>query len=360
MRTRLLLLTLLPSMIACGAEPATLQLHSHISSGPRPGEAGTLLELGDPRQSIRAIALSSNYVYFAVDWAGVYRMPKYGGDIAALQEDRNALFRHLATDADRVYWDHITFPSDDDPANSLHTQVRSQSLAGGASTTIAEGNFGIYDGEGIEASGGRLYWMSYPAGSTAASLERVSATGGPRDTMIAFGDYNSAPDWVVDDAGIYFTTLPAGQGRVDDCAVEELSAPGQGPATLAPCPTPDSAAAGSDADVVYVQSGQAVWQVSKRSRNTPVTAIQTLPDGSNFSGPAAFDESNVYVKVYSDSSAWTWVTFPKAGGAMTALADASLCPNIGGSWATAADGQYLYVVCGSFDRIVVVPKPPVP
>lgn len=353
MPLRLLMLTLVSSVIACsGAEPEALDLPVNVADPLEPGQAGTLLELADPGRSISEVALSSNYLYFAVDWAGVYRMPKYGGDVVPLQQDRNAIFRHVSTHGDRVFWDYITFPNDT-PETSLYTRVNSQPVEGGPTTTIAEGYFGI--SLGFADSGGYLVWSSYPAGASAASLERLPVAGGARETLVDFVSYMDVPYWRADDEGVYFTTHPAGGNPVGDCAVEWLL-PGSAPETLAPCPTPDSDVVGLGPDVVYVHSPHALWQVSRRDRS--VSAIQAFP-ADTYVSAATFDDANVYAIVYSDATSWSWTRFPKAGGTPTAFADASLCPNLGGSWALATDIEYVYLVCG-FNRVVVVPKSAAP
>jgi hypothetical protein len=360
MRPYMLLLSLVSSVVACSSEPATVQLR-WLVSGPKPGEAGTLLQLTGPDHQISQIALSANYLYLAVPWAGVYRMPKYGGEVVPLQEDANALFRHVATDGDRVFWDYVTFNDSGRP----HTQVRGQASGGGTTTTIAEGDFGIADSSEapwFQAGGGYVYWVAAPEspGSPGAALERVSGAGGPRETLLTFAEPIELPVWVADDTGIFFTT----QSGSETCDVHEYLAPGigsagQGAAHLAFCPTSDSRAAGTDADLIYLKSQHALWQVSKWDRNIPVTAMVTLSNDAFFYN-VAFDESNVYANVLSDTSSspgWSWVSFPKAGGAMTPFADASLCPNIGSSSATAVDVEYVYLLCGTYDRVVVAPKP---
>jgi hypothetical protein len=345
-------MAMLSSAIGCGSATDSPQLQVDLGRVVQPGAPATLLHLSNPDQQIYKMALSTNYLFVSVDWSGVYRIPKYGGDIVPLQEDRNALFRHLAIAGDNVVWDQITFPP-----GKTYTRVHSQPLAGGPTTTIAEGSFAISDSGGIAPSGGYLYWVDYGASSSGSSLERVASTGGAREPVLAFGAETNVPHWVADDEGVYFTTVTTSSPKADNCWVQEVLDPAQGPAQLAPCPTSDSLAAGTSADVVYLRSEHAIWQVSKRDLTVPVTAIETLPDDGHLYA-VGFDDANVYANVLSDTAGgWAWLSFPKTSGPMTALADATICPNIGSSSAIASDVAYLYLLCGSFDRVVMVPKP---
>src|SRR6478672_6425964 len=65
----------------------------------RPDEHGVavIAQTIDPRwPQIDAMALSDNYLFMAVNWHGVYRMPKFGGPIEELDSDEGATFDSVA------------------------------------------------------------------------------------------------------------------------------------------------------------------------------------------------------------------------------------------------------------------------
>jgi len=357
MRPRLLLLSsLVSSAIACYAAPDTVVLHPHINNNLQPGEAGTLLELNDDRHWIRDIVVSDNYLFVAVAWAGLYRMPKYGGDIVAVEEDPNSDYGHVATDGERVYWNHNEFDSND----YVHTEVRSQPVDGGPTATLTEGNIAIASfsaASSFGAAGGYVSWSADSGGDTPGVIERVPAGGGPRQTMLTAADVSMLPYWVADDSGVYFTTVPLGGPSNGACSIEHVSGPGETPQVLAACATSDSYVIGSDAAAVYLESSVGLWSMSKADRS--VSRIQVQSDDGYGGSAVAFDESNVYgVDGWRDP---TLVRFPKTGGMVTPLGDVTGCLVYGGGQAfIAVDAQYVFLVCGDQNRIDVVPNPAAP
>jgi hypothetical protein len=353
MRTRFLVLGLTSSAIAC-SDPSTLQIHSHVETQLQPGQSATLVELQDDRHWFGAIALSENYLFFTVAWAGVYRMPKYGGDIVALEEDPSSDFGHVVTDGERVYWNHNQFDSRD----YVHTEVRSQPVDGGPTTTLTAGDIAIASFSvvaSLQAAGGYLYWVADSGGGTPGVIERVSARGGPRETMFSAADITMLPYWIADDSGVYLTTTPVIGSSNGGCLVEHISTPGQAPEVVRPCPTSDSYVIGSDANLVYLESAQGFWRLSKQDGSVEQIAFDE-PVG----GVVKLDESNFY-GVTDDPFALTAVSFPKVGGSVTPIADVTGC-FINVVSFMAVDRNYLYFTCGTDgpSRINVFPRPATP
>src|SRR5262249_33437660 len=135
MRTPFLLIGLASTAVACTSGLDTKAPRPNPNF--QPGASGTLVELTDQTHQIFAMALSANYVYFAVPWAGLYRMPKYGGDVFAVQEDAHGLFDQVATNGGHVFWDYVTFDEHDFP----YTRIQSQAFDAITPTTLAEGDF---------------------------------------------------------------------------------------------------------------------------------------------------------------------------------------------------------------------------
>jgi hypothetical protein len=354
MTKRLLLLVALSSVTAC-SDPPTLRIHSEVSTHLQPGESGTLVQIDD-RHWIEEMALSDNYLFFAVAWSGVYRMPKYGGDIVALEEDPHGQFYHVATEGDRVYWIHVTFDARDYP----HTQVRSQRVDGGPITTLVEGNFGIFSSsqsDEFQARGGYVYWAADTGGGTPGVIERVSAAGGPREAVRAFpvppdAPFPEVPYWVGDGSSVYYTSAMRGGDARGGCAIEQVSAPGQTPDVLADCPEPATFAVAVDDDYVYLQSTGTMWRMSKLDRT--ISAIEILPAGSYFGWSVEIDESNVYATTARSPN--TIFSFPKVGGTMTTIADAGSSMCTVGVPFMVVDGEYVFKVCDNQNTIKVFPR----
>ena len=52
-------------------------------------------------------------------WSGVYRMPKYGGGITTVDEGANVEFDELASGDGAVFWEALTFDSNDFPTTHV-------------------------------------------------------------------------------------------------------------------------------------------------------------------------------------------------------------------------------------------------
>lgn len=331
------------SGIACTV-PDTIHFNPHANEQLRPGETGTLLELTDGGHWIRDIAVSDNYLFIAVSWGGVYRMPKYGGDVVPLDEDPHGEFYQLATDGTRVYWIHVTFDDRDYP----YTVVKSQSVDGGATATIARGPFGVFGSsnqvDSFQATGSFVYWAYDTGGDTPGRIDRIPAGGGGRQMMASYADAQSVPFWVADDSGVYLTT---------DGVVEHLAAGEQAAEVLAPSPAPDARPVGQDANAVYLHSynDSGVWTLSKASRS--VSKIEVVSDHGYLGSAVAFDDTNIY-----GIDGQTLVRFPKTGGAVTSIGAVTECLVWGGgTQGIAVDPQYVFLICGDSNRIVVAPNP---
>ena len=350
MRTHLLFPSLLLglSALACNV-PDTVQFHPDINTRLQPGETGTLLELQDDRHWIDGIVVSENYLFIAVMWAGVYRMPKYGGDIVPLDEDLQAAFYHLGTDGARVYWNHVTFDERDYP----YTVVKSQPLDGGPTSIVASGKFGMFSSgnrfKEFHATGDFLYWAQDTGGDTPGQIVRVPAGGGRVETMASFSDAQSVPPWVADASGLYLVSS----------VVEHVAAPGVAAEVVSTGLPDETFPIGSDANAVFLQpSAGGVWSMSKADGS--ITKIQVASDDAFLGWAMALDDTSVY-DVGWRTQPPTLVRFPKTGGAPTAIADVTGCLVSGGGPAfIAVDPQYVFLVCGDQNRIVIAPNLPAP
>ena len=83
---------------------------------------------------IGRIAVSGDYLFFASITDGIYRMPKYGGDLSTVEEDLHGTFSHVAANATDVFWDHTTY----DKNNRRHLSIHRRAIAGGPTVTMLE------------------------------------------------------------------------------------------------------------------------------------------------------------------------------------------------------------------------------
>ena len=172
---------------ACGQSSPVDRIDSSLKTPLKPGEAYSLARVTDDKYWISSIAVSDNYLFLATSWQGVYRMPKYGGALTAVEEDDKAVGR-VAANRDTVFWNRTTFGSGDAP----HTQVRQQPAAGGATSTLQEGDFGPFGTNlypTLVATGDALYMMrSDRPGDFSQRLDRISLRDGTNATVASFPD----------------------------------------------------------------------------------------------------------------------------------------------------------------------------
>src|SRR5438128_12617033 len=88
---------------ACGQQErenfsSTLQVPAKAGDGYR------LVKTTDSRQAITHISVGGNFVFFEIPWRGLYQMPKYGGDVTAVDRDTNAMFYGLVSSGSELLW----------------------------------------------------------------------------------------------------------------------------------------------------------------------------------------------------------------------------------------------------------------
>src|SRR5438552_13090003 len=145
MRKTLLTLFLIASA-SCGEAPSqTVKFHTSIADEGAAPQRSPLLGLDDPEYALQfdKIAVSGNFLYFNIPWFGVYRMPKYGGDVYPIEEAHGVEnFPGVATNETDVYWTRASAFGSAGP-DFPHTRLRGQALGGGSIRTVAEGDIGI-------------------------------------------------------------------------------------------------------------------------------------------------------------------------------------------------------------------------
>ena len=357
MRLPIALLALLPA--ACSSQSpnttsGTSAVPFAIHALPTDGR-GVLVEIAqadfDLHQGtgVSALAVSDNYLYLSVQWSGIYRMPKLGGVVTVLDEGPNATFLDLAANHQYVFWDRYTFDEQDHPI----TQIRRQAHTGGVASTVMEGAFGVPTSNippsHLQATSSDLYLSDNPAGSDSVTVEHIPVSGGaPATPVFSWNVATGWPHWAVDDLGLFMSISEQGPSSTTGCKLWTFEGAEPAQRELAPCPEPNSQLVALDGDSLFFTSAHSAWKMP-RTGGAPV-AIATTGDAQYLGWNLVVDQANAYFTLGDEGIVWV----PKTGGAITKLIDGSELP--GGVSAFAQDNQYLYVLCG-YRQVVVVPKP---
>jgi hypothetical protein len=97
-----------------------------------PGQARPVVRSLDGVHGIDLIAISDDYLFFASDWNGVYRIPKYGGNVDEVEEHRDGIIRGLAANDREVFWVPVHFGAR--PEGQL--DLRRRAVEGGQVTIL--------------------------------------------------------------------------------------------------------------------------------------------------------------------------------------------------------------------------------
>jgi len=172
-----------------------------------------LIGLDDPERwhNLDQMAVAGNFLYFNVPWSGVYRMPKYGGEIHPIEQaDGVEDFRGIATNDTDLYWARLSDFGSAGP-DFPHSRLRRQPLGGGATQTVTEGDI-AFDGSVFHAAADAFYAAVYYPLKDYADLTRFPVDGGTSTVLrrLGFPDPNSAPvptsGFVFDDLFAYFSS----------------------------------------------------------------------------------------------------------------------------------------------------------
>jgi hypothetical protein len=161
-----------------------------IVRSPKDGDGGQTTSIwSQPDASALEIALDDAWIYWTIDGAGVFRLPKAGGDASLVAA---GAAEGLALDGTRVFWtEHLAKGS-----------VRSDDKAGGAPLVVA----------GAQNSPSRLavddanvYWVSDTIDAIA-----MAPKGGGAVTVLAQGKEVKIGGIAVDDTWVYWANSGGG------------------------------------------------------------------------------------------------------------------------------------------------------
>jgi len=120
------------ALFACSADDAALGKLDATSIAPSDSfQAYSLARVKDGDGEIEDLVVSDDYVFFIAFWQGIYRMPKYGGDVELIEQSRKANIIALAANHEQVFWQRFA-GSDEQSHFDLHLQA----IAGGAQRDV--------------------------------------------------------------------------------------------------------------------------------------------------------------------------------------------------------------------------------
>jgi hypothetical protein len=304
---------------------------------PEPGQAFSLARVTDPtRDQIVDLAVSDDYVFFAASWDGVYRIPKYGGTLSAVEVEADANVIALAANHDRVFWSHNTFGQNDRVSQSIRTRA----AAGGPIGQLPQG--AVLGGSTnfthvMRADDEHVYMIAEStAGASLDSVVQLSISGGEPLVVPVLDDPSQQlfPSWVPDYPFLYLTRCASG---TPSCTNVRRSLLDGSEEKLA---EETGAVVAVDEDFVYLRGEEKLQRLSKADKTlTTVAEIGNLPNGF-----VEADATHLYFLSFGSDTGAQLLSVPKAGGTPTLV---SADPRLNrGVWRMAQDEQYLFVLVG--------------
>ncbi len=346
---------------ACGAEDQSRGYNVTVQTPVEPGQPYTLASGVDSNHAIHYIAVSGDYLFFATRWQGVYRLPKYGGDLQVVESDANANTYGLASNGTDVFWIHGTDGDD---------ELRRRSTSGGEIVTMRDNDFStmsISSSPNLFADERHVFMLSE------AGVDALSLDGSDHRALMAWPVSPGAPDatyfseWVVTYPDIYATltgpgcsssapatSSPCGLLRFD---IETgASVPLSGPSPFLQGGTVEAA----DETSLFGFSADHIVRIAKS--DMAETTVYTPVVGENIVNFYLLaDASDLYFESITPDG-WKLRSVPKAGGAAR---DVGWGPELmGGVWGMTQDDGFVFVLTGTrmdsgVNSVLAFPKWPV-
>jgi hypothetical protein len=274
-----------------------------------------LVQTTDPRwPQIDAMALSDNYLFFAMNWHGVYKMPKFGGPIEVLDADDGAIFLPLATNGSDVIWQKITFDSNDNGFG----QIKKQPVDGGSTQVV----FGTP--APVQWKANRTLLVNVADDSEIVLTTQSLAGGEPRSQVLH--DFTADPgpfDWVIDETFVYVWRAggqTATLGKYPLAGGDGVLLAQSESSTMAPPGQPNVPVAGTlalDDDYVYVKSSRDLRRVPKAGGEMS-TVLAAADNLSIYDGLLTVDDTSAFF-AGELGEPYGILSVPKAGGEAVVL-----------------------------------------
>jgi len=338
----------------CGGEPPFYPPKFRTSLNVQgSGQQRTfLIGLDDPeyRHQFDQMAVAGNFLYFNIPWYGVYRMPKYGGEVQPIEEANGIEdFRGIATNETDVYWARMSSFGSAGP-DFPHSRLRRQALGGGSVQTVAEGDIGIVaswlDARAFHAGADALYSaVSYPQ-KDYVDLTRFPVDGGTSKILWRLTiDPSSGPApayFVFDDPLAYISSCDPIGGAA--CALTRIDVRTGASDTFSTTAGPQEVVAVDATDLYLVSAHQLLRRPKDRAGDATVLASF---EGNQWPTPmAVVDDDDVFLILNQ-----SLVSVPKSGGTTRTLTTGLE----GGADALAQDERNIFVMY-DWMSIDIVPK----
>ena len=359
---------------ACnGARTPQNPLESPVGEVQTAGAPRTVVRIADAFKDdhwINDIAIDGDDLYVATAWDGVFRLPKFGGGITALDETaNNTEYLELATGDGAVFW---TAPIFDENDNGT-VRLRRVASGGAAVSTInqtALGTVSISGTKNLKVDGSVVYVTEINT-SDEGAIRRIPTNGGPElPTILPFtlqgpGPYNQTlmpTSWIAKNGGVFIAYCP-GDGS---CAVQRVTA--DGTQTIATFAGDAAFVRAADETSVYVTNtfrnaaapnSIAPIPLLKVDQQTGAV-VQLTPDGSDGWYMLA-DDQELFFAAFNTGI--TINAISKQGGDQRIVADLT---DLHGISALAQDDTHLFVLTPDgespyYSKIIAIPKhPPAP
>jgi hypothetical protein len=304
-----------------------------------PGKPYTLISGLDPEHEIDDLGVSGDYVFFATSGQGVYRLPKYGGQLQAVELDRKAHTVGIAGNATEVFWLHDGYEEGDKSV----LELRRREATGGEVTTLPIDGYRPVNANftpTMLADAGHVYLLAKD------SIRAVSLDGTDRNVIMPFPPSQgvAVPDWLASYPEIYASTCGLGVPTPGwDCQILRFnvdsgqSLPLTGPLPLA---KPYDSVEAADESSLFAVKGRNLVRIAKAD----MTVSELYAPGPGESVSSFYmlaDATDVYFMTYNGSDE-RLRSVPKAGGAVR---DVGWGPELSyGVWDLAQDNQFIFVL----------------
>ena len=342
-------------------EPAIVS--STLQVPPNPGDGYGLVKTSDSQSVIRHLGVAGNSLFFEIPWQGLYGMPKYGGNVTAVDRDTKADFRGLVTFGDDLLWLKSHFDSNDFPDDFILRRP----AAGGPSTRLRHGDLNTItynNNDTLIADSSHVYFIAEKPGARdpggAGFIDVTPITGGAGEQVplpMTLGLITVAGDYPT----VYFTSC---QTWDQGCVLTRADVPA-GTTQVVASVSDYAQIVGIDADAVYLLDGNRLWSIA-RTGGTETELIGSAA-GIHPGYPAVVDSHGVYffgTEPGAPLPAGRLMSVPKTGGPLTILgSDARIHQWI--PWDVAVDDQFVFVLTSpmevnSGNEILAFPKTPPP
>ena len=228
---------------ACGGgHNKTNPLESPLGEIQAAGAPQTIVRITEESNNdwIKDIAIVDNDLYVAVAWHGIYRLPKYGGGITAIDESGNTTeYSALASGDGAVFWQSAASDSRDFPTTFLR-RVATGDTAVSTMHREAIGGFDDSWGRNLQVDGSIVYMTEIANITNAGAIHRFPTAGGAELSSIlpftcpdSAGGYSpTGPPrtWIARNGGLFYSDCPLDSGS---CTIQRVSSDGTQTQTIA-------------------------------------------------------------------------------------------------------------------------------